>query len=219
MVRFSRSCIAAFTVVATAACGNDALSPRSDAPSRSANARITTRNRTATSADITVDSHGGAFILGQHSIRFPRKSICALDSSYGPTEWDKPCTPASEPITFHVEIVIQDGRQWLDFTPAVRFVPTNDPNRYVWLGMQTTAFSTLSDDDLQILWSPAVGVAGVDESLSDPTLRTIVNQRSGWMVRRIKHFSGYNVSDRSACVPTDAECVKEAIGSDVVDGQ
>ena len=217
MVRFTRSCVVVLTVAATAACGNDSLSPRGDATSERASARITTRNRTATSADITVDSRGGTFILGSHSIRFPRKSICALDSSYGPTEWDKPCTPASEPVTFHVEMVSRDGRQWLDFTPAVRFVPTNDPNRAVWLGMQTTGFSDLSDDQLQILWSPEVGVPGVDESLTDPSLRTIVNRKSGWMVRRIKHFSGYNVLDRSACDPANAECVKDAVIGDVVD--
>lgn len=211
MVRFSRSCIVALTVAATAGCGNDALSPRGDAASEKASARITTRNRTDNSADITVDPRGGTFTLGQHAIRFPRKAICALDSSYGPTEWDKPCTPASEPVTFHVEIVSGDGRQWLDFTPAVRFVPTNDPAKYVWLGMQTTGFTDLSDAQLQILWSPAIGVPGVDESLTDPTLRTIINRESGWMVRRIKHFSGYNVSDRSACDPTNATCVTDAV--------
>lgn len=212
MVRFARSCIVALTVAAMTACGGDALSPRGDATSERASARIITRSRTATSADITVDSKGGSFSLGQHSIKFPKNSICSLSSSYGASEWDEPCTPASEPIDFHVEIVSQDGRQWLDFTPAVRFVPTTNPKRYVTLTMRTYRLpDSATDDELQILWSPAVGVAGVDESLDDPSMRTMINRRAGTMSRRVKHFSGYNVSDRSGCDPTDVTCVKDAV--------
>lgn len=210
MNRYSRSCIIALAVASTAACGSDSLGPRADATPETASLRIITRHRTATSADITVDSKGGKFNLGQHSIRFPKNSICSLTSSYGPAEWDKPCTPATEPVTFHVEIVIQDGRQWLDFTPAVRFVPTTNPKQYVTLAMSTFRQSDeVSEDDLQILWSPAIGVPGVDESIDDPTLRTTVNRRSGKMSRRVKHFSGFSVSDGVACEPTDTSCVKD----------
>lgn len=210
MGRFSRSCIIALTVAATAACGSDALGPRADATSERASLRIITHNRTSTSADITVDAKGGKFDLGQHSITFPKNSICALTSSYGPTEWDKPCTPATEPIDFHVEIVSLNGREWLDFTPAVRFVPTTNPKQYVGLTMRTYQHpDAAGEDDLQILWSPAIGVPGVDESIGDPTMRTTINRRSGMMSRRVKHFSGFNVPDGVACEATDVSCVTD----------
>jgi len=53
------------------------------------------------------------------------------------------------------------------------------------------------NESLSILWSPAIGIPGIDESLEDPTQRTYV--AGGYAYRRIKHFSGYNVtSGRSA---------------------
>jgi hypothetical protein len=44
-----------------------------------------------------------------------------------------------------------------------------------------------------ILWSPAIGVPGIDESLLDQTLETKSDKKRGGVYRRIKHFSGYNV--------------------------
>lgn len=208
MGRSTRFLAFALTIAATA-CGGDAIAPRPDAAPDKAKLKITTRRRTATTADITVDARGGTFVLGQHAIHFPRKSICALNSSYGPSEWDKPCTPATQPVDFHVEIVKQDGREWMQFTPEVRFVPTTNPRQYVMLFMWTAwQGSDISEDDLQILWSPAIGIQGIDESLTDPTLRTKLYARSGLLTRRLKHFSAYNVNDRAmACETTDTECV------------
>jgi len=200
MIRFSRSCIIALTVAATAACGSDSIAPRADATSERASLKIITRNRTATSATITVTPSGGTFALGKHSIKFPKRSICALNSSYGTTEWDKPCDPASGPVTFQVQIVSLNGREWLDFTPSVRFVPTTSPKEYVTLFMRTDNLpNDLSEDDLQILWSPAIGIPGIDESIDDPTVRTKINRGAGMLQRRIKHFSGYNVGDGVIC--------------------
>lgn len=210
MGRSTRFFLFALTIAATA-CGGDAIAPRSDATAEQAELKITTRRRTATSADITVDSKGGTFFLGVHAVYFPRKSICALNSSYGPTEWDKPCTAATRPVDFHVEIVSKSGRQWLEFTPAVRFVPTTDPQQYVRLWMWAGFLpSDVTDDKLQILWSPEIGVKGIDESLADPTQRTVVNRSTGMVSRRIKHFSAYNVNDRAMCEATDTECATDA---------
>jgi hypothetical protein len=44
-----------------------------------------------------------------------------------------------------------------------------------------------------ILWSPAIGVPGIDESLLDETLKTKWDKKRGGVYRRIEHFSGYNV--------------------------
>jgi hypothetical protein len=44
-----------------------------------------------------------------------------------------------------------------------------------------------------ILWSPAIGIPGIDESLTDWTQRTQWSSQYNGVYRRIKHFSGYNV--------------------------
>src|SRR5690349_7150414 len=156
----------------------------------------------STSADFTVTSTGGVFNLGPHAIYFPANAICdPSTSSYGPTEWDAPCTPATEPIRFHAEVRVVDGRSYVDFTPAVRFVPTNDPASSVWLYMKTSALSTNPDSAkamlrrMSVLYSMQIGDVGVNEALADPSLRTYVWLDGGIAFRKIKHFSGYNVYD------------------------
>jgi hypothetical protein len=155
------------------------------------------------SADFTVTPSGGVFNLGPHAIYFPANSICdPATSSYGPTEWDAPCQPATEPIRFHAEVREINGRSYIDFTPAVRFVPTDEDANSVWLYMKTSALTADSTVDvlsilrrMSVLYSPALGEAGINEALTDPSLRTYVWLDGGIAFRRIKHFSGYNVYD------------------------
>lgn len=160
----------------------------------------------STSAEFTVTATGGVFAIGPHAIYFPANSICdPATSSYGPTEWDKPCEVLTEPIRFRAEVRNETGRQWVDFTPAVRFVPTDELASAVWLYMKTSALSADPDSAMaallrmSILYSPGLGVAGTNEALLDPTLRTYVWLDGGVAFRRIKHFSGYNVHDGFRC--------------------
>ena len=154
------------------------------------------------SADFTVTPSGGVFNLGPHAIYFPANSICdPMTSSYGPTEWDAPCDVLTRPIQFHAEIREVDGRSYVDFTPAVRFVPTSDPASSVWLYMKTSALSSNPDSALaalrrmSVMYSPAIGQVGVNEALADASLRTYVWMDGGIAFRKIKHFSGYNIFD------------------------
>ncbi len=192
----ARSLSFALVLAAVVGCSGDALAPRADKTAGGPSLKVRTLRSTATTADIVVEPSGGFFWLGRHAVRFPKRSICALNSSYGPTEWDKPCTPAQGPVNFHVEVVSLNGREWLDFTPAVRFVPTTRANDYVTLFMRVDNLTNdVSEADLQILWSPAIGVPGIDESVADPTQRTFINLGAGILHRRIKHFSAYSVTD------------------------
>src|SRR4051812_37500224 len=91
------------------------------------------------SADFTVTPSGGMFALGNNAVYFPANSICDPEtSSYGEGHWDEACTPLDHAIDFHAEVRRDDdsGRSWVDFTPAVRFVPTDDPNQTVWMLMK-----------------------------------------------------------------------------------
>jgi hypothetical protein len=193
----------------TVACADNSIAPSSNEaqvlPGGAPNFLITVHAMADdnSSADFTVTPSGGYFQMGRHGIVFPRNSICdPATSSYGPEFWDDDCRVLREPIRIHAELRQQDGREWVDFSPELRFRPSHRAVDWVWIYMQTDA-ATLPDPSLNILWSPAIGVPGIDESIEDPTLRTFVSPFSGYAYRRIKHFSGYNVTSGFTSIPSD----------------
>lgn len=183
------------------ACARDAgVAPEAGTPLPVPQLRVTIDRMApdSTSADFTVTSTGGTFRIGPHAIYFPPRSICnPTVSSYGPTEWDKPCVVQNAPIQIHAEVRKIDGREMVDFTPALRFVPAREASSWVWIWMRSSELendATKALNAFNILWSPSMGAEGVDESLADPTLKTRVWPYGGVVYRRIKHFSGYQVS-------------------------
>jgi len=184
-------------VAIAAACADGSVSPLSPKAERlqggAPNMLIVINSMAADerSAEFTVDQWGGYFRLGKHGIVFPRNVICdPAKSEYGPHAWDDECPTLREPIRIRAELRTQDGREWVDFKPELRFRPSRNPYEWVWIYMLVG--ETQLDQSLNILWSPAIGVPGIDESLDDPTLRTY--STGGYAYRRIKHFSGYNVT-------------------------
>jgi hypothetical protein len=152
----------------------------------------------STSADFTVTPSGGVFVIGPHAIKFPANSICdPASSSYGPDQWDVPCEPLAEAIQIHAEVRNQDGYAWVDFTPSLRFVPTDNPDQYVWILMKSQdAFNATDVSPFGIFWSQALGQPGIDEAATDPSQVTYLWREGGIVFRRIKHFTGYYVHDR-----------------------
>jgi hypothetical protein len=154
-------------------------------------------------AEFTVTPGGGFFKMGKHGVLIPRDVICdPAKSSYGPDVWDDDCEVIREPLRMRAELREQDGREWIYFTPHVRFRPSSYPHRWVWIYMVTDAAK--SGSLLTILWSPDIGLPGIDESLFDATLRTHVSPWGEFAYRRIKHFSGYNVTSGRTAVREDA---------------
>lgn len=146
--------------------------------------------------------------LGAHLVTFPAYAICEPGhSSYGPEFWDLPCTPSRRPVQLTV-------RAWMDksntlqlrFTPDIRFVPSSDPSAWVMLYMKEKAVAepALFGAPLNIVWVPNRSATPVDESLTDPTLRTQTSPVSGYVYRRIKHFSGYTVAAGRSATYTGA---------------
>lgn len=195
-------------VAITAACADGSVAPSGQAEVLQGGAprpRIIINEMAADEswAEFTVTPSGGYFRMGKHGIVFPRNAICdPASSSYGREFWDEDCKVVREPIRIHATLRVQDGREWVDFSPELRFKPSRSPSDWVWIYMRTPA-AVLGDESLSILWSPAIGVPGIDESLEDPSLRTYTN-RTGYAYRRIKHFSGYNVTSGRAAVMDDA---------------
>ena len=79
-----------------------------------------------------------------------------------------------------------EGHPYVDFQPALRFVPTKETNLYLKDGAPDLA--TIAE----ILYCNADALC-VDESVSDSTLQTHRVGTTGILVRRIKHFSGYTI--------------------------
>jgi hypothetical protein len=146
------------------------------------------------SADFTVTPSGGTFILGQHAVVFPANSICdPATTAYGPDQWDQPCTPVDTAVTFHAEIRGDSVGSGIYFSPSVRFVPTDDPNQYVWLLLKVPgALNTTEPQRFPMMWQPDGSTENIDEAATDPTLKTYLWTGGGIAFRRIKHFSGYN---------------------------
>ena len=184
-----------------AACGESAVAPTAPVVDAGARFNVSIDNMASdlSSADFTVTSTGGVFQMGPHAVYFPAQSICdPASSTYGLTEWDKPCVAATAPIQIHAQLRTVGGYEVVEFTPALRFAPS----KWVMIYMHSAALKTASHR-LSILWSPAQGAPGVDESLTDPTVQTHTLRSYGVLYRRIKHFSGYQVSAGVADILAD----------------
>lgn len=147
------------------------------------------------STDFTVGSNGGVFRVGNHAVVFPARSICdPKTSGYG--DWDAPCKAATKSIRVHAEVRSANGRTWVDFSPELRFVPSANPARWVWILMYTPDARGARGDlsRFNILFADRIGGVTVDDAASDATLRTYVDPWLGISTRRIKHFSGYTAS-------------------------
>ena len=161
-----------------------------------------------TTADFTVGPRGGVFFVGNHAVVFPAMSICdPATTTYG--DWDASCKTIGKPIQIHAVVRTASGRTWVDFSPELRFAPSADPSRWVWMYMYTPEARNAQGDlsRFTILYAQSIGGVTVDDAQGDPTLRTYVDTRTGISARRIKHFSGYTASAGRACQDnTDGQC-------------
>ncbi|MBA3890074.1 MAG: hypothetical protein H0X64_06055 [Gemmatimonadaceae bacterium] len=139
---------------------------------------------------ITIDPSVTAFYpVGPHWVYIPAGALCAEGTSYGVGEWDKDCVSATEKLTMDVSWGERDGRGIAEFHTDVRFKPTNEPLKAVYVYMQE---QQLAMGKYAVLWRDATGV-WVDEAKADKSLRAF-RVNGVWVGRRLKHFSGYNVA-------------------------
>lgn len=157
----------------------------------------------STSADFTVGPAGGVFVVGSNAVVFPTNSICdPATSTYGVGTWDDSCRPLRQRITVHAVTRVANGVTQVDFSPALRFVPSDDPSRWVWLYMSSPSLAGTADlSQFNVLYAPTLDAPLVDESLTDLSLRTYADVRTGTSLRHVKHFSGYAVIANAKCDP------------------
>jgi hypothetical protein len=135
------------------------------------------------------------FSLGAgNTLVFPQSSVCDPETSgYGPTSWDTPCTPITKQLAVSVKAWLDpQGHPRTDFSPNIRFVPSDVPNN--WVIITFSDWGAALDPMYKILYcTDAYTGPCVDESKSDPSLLTVEDPITGQLTRRIKHFSGYLV--------------------------
>ncbi|MDB4876782.1 MAG: hypothetical protein JWM41_3228 [Gemmatimonadetes bacterium] len=186
-------------LVAMVAACSDTVAPRADAPATATveGGGVTTALSATDTArfNITIDSRRSTtYYLGAgNSITFPPGAICdPKTSSYGVTEWDKPCTAARGSVTVTVKAWMNShGHARVDFTPNLRFVPSVLPTG--WVNLTFGDYAASLDPFYSILYCVTDTSGCYDESKTDLSLLTMRNPVTGKVMRRIKHFSGYNV--------------------------
>lgn len=181
--------------VSTACAGDAATAPVGPAIDGAAFARGTHGKQVDVSLTetITVDpTRSRTYHFGQNWVYIPANVVCTLETPYGPSEWDRPCDRATAPIQLTVTVGTDvEGYPTASFSPDLRFAPAATPYRWVFLGLKVQR--PLDLEGYGILYQPTGSDILIDESATDPTLRAW-RARGNVVARRIKHFSGYNVS-------------------------
>ena len=130
-------------------------------------------------------------LAGGHKIYLSANAICDPQTSgYGPDTWETPCALLQKQITITATSWVDTaGHPFVEFSPALRFNPDDDAP--VWL-LLIDRFGA-RDPGTRIVYCTDDGSC-IDESLTDPELATQRDEKKGYLYRRIKHFSGYNIS-------------------------
>lgn len=215
------SALALAALALTASCG-DSASPTATAPVAAGPSASQSRGSDGDTYTFNISTRGGVYWIGQYMLVVPARAVCdPSTSSYGPSTWNDPCTPTKGSIRVSATVSTIDGRDYVDFTPDIRFVPGSDPSR--WVTIHTVRLAAIGGHgDLRrfaVLFSAVPGGTLVDEARTDATLATHVNVNTGAVWRRIEHFTGYNVHTGLVddCTPgVDEGCY--AIGTIIIAG-
>ncbi len=133
------------------------------------------------------------FYLGNHRLSIPANSVCnLLTSGYGPSTWNRTCTPQTLPVTLTVTIKgAQTDTPQVDFLPAMRFSPSKTVQLFMYVPHATQSDATA----WTMLYCGSSNSTGcIDESKSDSSLISYVDRNAQLVFRRVKHFSGYVIA-------------------------
>lgn len=141
---------------------------------------------------VTIDPKAGALVSfgTDHKVVIYPWAICDLETSgYGPSYWLKTCTQETTPIAFTFKSWKNAiGRPAMHVSPNVRFVPGSLVRIY---------FHDATLTNFSKLYIPYCTDAGscVDEGATDSWQQTFYapGVPGYWVLRNLRHFSGYNV--------------------------
>ena len=224
MRRHLRVLIAGAAAMLAVSCRDGALAPTTEGLSpQGADALASLTAAGSSTTEFTINPEGSQVnLFGLFQLNFPRGSVCdPATSTYGPGQWDAPCTAATQPIRVTATLAVVNGRLYADFTPSLRFVPSSSQNRWVTIstnlyadrikGTSTSARAALLRK-LGILYAPYLGAVPQDEVVvtGDKSLQTNISMSTYTIWRRIKHFTGYNILTNLECTPSpdDPYCIE-----------
>jgi hypothetical protein len=178
----------------------------SAAPSRATSSTTTTSTTSTTtttssgttsgtsSATVTVTVYPNSTVtmtVGDHRLKLPAGTICAPTSSYGASEWDKPCATSTGGVTITAKASVNaSGHARVDFSPRLRFKP-NASGQVVTLYLLDKEAAAARG--FTVLYCADGAVICIDESATDASVATKVDATNGFLYRRLKHFSGYSI--------------------------
>ena len=192
---------------------NTAVAPTPAAPAFVAPANFLQVGSTIT---FRVDNaYGTTQRLDDHIINIPAGAICDIATSgYGPEYWGKTCTPMRGSVVVTATVLEgPDGAPYIDFQPAMRFVP----NKEVTLFFKDSQYGT---KNLAINYCTNAGVC-YDESLTNPALKPF--RINSYIVgRRLAHFSGYVIAYDNGLIDISISLLRKsgymvASGEDITD--
>lgn len=148
----------------------------------------------AVTQTFVIERDGNVVRLGEFTLSFDPDAVCALDSGYGEGFWRQDCAPIGRDFEVTAKLFIADGRNYVEFSPDIRF----NPDRNVTVGVMRPEIvgahlNKKQQRQYDVWYTKRIGNSRlfVDESWRDPALRTHFNTSTGLVWRRIEHFSGY----------------------------
>ena len=173
------------------------------------------------SSDFTLTAGGGSFSVGGlFTMNFPANSVCdPSQSTYGDGQWDAPCVTlgAGQSVAVHAKTLLTPNGMRVDFTPHLRFAPgtnvTISTDAFAPVLTQNRSYFAQHPEELNsmaINYALSLSASPVEDFLSDPTVITHVDLKTGLVWRRVKHFSGYYQTSGQPCDPSpdDPDCVE-----------
>lgn len=204
------SAVIGLLLVGIAACSESPTAPVPLSPELSAESYGPLMSRAGNDGDDADDSYDGDVqygtrtftirphrpvlkVLGEHVLWMPADVVCDPETSgYGVAFWDAPCRPLKRPIEVTAQWANVNGHEIIRFTPELRFVPSN--NRFKWVYLWAKHSRNVDPaKTYAILWHNPETNEWIDEAASDPSLREQVDRRGRVVSRRLKHFSYYFV--------------------------
>lgn len=172
------------------------------------------------STTFTLTSAGGSFDVGMFTVNFPANSVCdPKTSSYGPGTWDSSCATLGDGQSVTVTATYGftlAGGPVVDFSPALRFNPNTaviiSTDAYAPVLTYFRSYWLANPGALRyfgMYYTPDLGATAFTDAGLDGSQATHVNLTTGLVWRRVKHFSGYNISSGLPCDPSpdDPDCI------------
>ena len=133
--------------------------------------------------------------IGASQLFIPANAICDLaSSSYGAGKWNESCLRQDEALT--ITAVVKNAatdHPSIDFQPAMRFSPDKTVSLYLVASNQATL-------DASRVMKYCNESSCVNEALTDSELTSHVDVENKVVFRRIKHFSGYVITQLTDAV-------------------